>query len=231
MEAQPVDTKHISVPFLGTAGSANGIDAIADRLRKAGKHPLAYAPWSDKYPSKASVQFAITFGNDSLYLQYDVAEPVVQAAYGKNNEPVYQDSCVEAFFSFDGGESYYNFEFNCIGTVLAAFGRSKTSREFLPDTVLQQLKSQSIVRKEGGVWVNWEFTVAIPYSAFQYHPVTSLQGQQCRANFYKCGDNLPEPHFLCWSPIQSMEPNFHLPEFFGTLSFASEAENIREYRS
>jgi hypothetical protein len=46
-----------------------------------------------------------------------------------------------------------------------------------------------------------------------------MKGKKCRANFYKCGDDLPEPHFLAWNMINTEEPDFHRPEFFGTLEF------------
>jgi hypothetical protein len=39
------------------------------------------------------------------------------------------------------------------------------------------------------------------------------------ANFYKCGDELPTPHFLSWNPIEWKEPSFHRPEQFGKLIF------------
>ena len=43
-----------------------------------------------------------------------------------------------------------------------------------------------------------------------------------RVNLYKCGDNLNQPHFLSWSPITLDKPNFHCPDFFGTLIFENE---------
>ena len=51
------------------------------------------------------------------------------------------------------------------------------------------------------------------------HQITNLDGKTVRANFYKCGDKLQTPHFLSWNPIGLEKPNFHCPEFFGTLSF------------
>ena len=91
---------------MDTTVDKDNINAIADWLSKAGKQTLSHAPWQDRYSCFVEVQFAIAFGNDSIYLQYDVVEPVVQAAYGKNNDPVHRDSCVETFISFDEGESY-----------------------------------------------------------------------------------------------------------------------------
>ncbi len=40
-----------------------------------------------------------------------------------------------------------------------------------------------------------------------------------KANFYKCGDELQTPHFLSWNPIEIEKPDFHRPDFFGTLRF------------
>ena len=35
----------------------------------------------------------------------------------------------------------------------------------------------------------------------------------------KCGDDLTVPHFLSWNPIKTEKPDFHRPEFFGTVKF------------
>ena len=43
--------------------------------------------------------------------------------------------------------------------------------------------------------------------------------KEIKANFYKCGDELQTPHFLSWNPIQIEQPDFHRPDFFGTLEF------------
>ena len=61
--------------------------------------------------------------------------------------------------------------------------------------------------------------MAIPLSIFIHHSFSSLSGKEGRVNFYKCGDQLPVPHFVAWNNIQSAEPNFHLPEFFGEIYF------------
>ena len=212
--------QQLTVPFLHTDNAAPDIGDIASQLSHAPRHHLHFAPWQNAYPYKPSVTFALSYNQEGLYLQYDVKESCVQAAQGKINAPVYQDSCVEFFISFDEGAGYYNFECNCIGTVLAEFGKGKHDREILPESSLAKIRYQSLIRKEKAEeLVNWQLTVAIPYEVFLHHQLAGLQGHQCKANFYKCGDLLPEPHFLSWSNIESPEPNFHLPQFFGTLLF------------
>ena len=44
-------------------------------------------------------------------------------------------------------------------------------------------------------------------------------GDTIKANFYKCGDDMPQKHYLSWHPIRIEKPNFHRPDHFGTLIF------------
>ncbi|MDA0991466.1 MAG: carbohydrate-binding family 9-like protein, partial [Verrucomicrobia bacterium] len=45
-------------------------------------------------------------------------------------------------------------------------------------------------------------------------------GVSWRSNLYKCGDATSHPHWLTWSPIDRPKPDFHVPDQFGTLTFA-----------
>lgn len=212
--------KQLRVFFQEEALGDKPIDLVACRLSEAEKHPLAFAPWEAAFPYRPEVHFSIAYDRNHLYLQYEVKEAYLQAAQGKTNQPVYRDSCVEFFISFDEGASYYNFEFNCIGTVLAEYGTERSGRALLPEAVLRSVSCRSLLRKAKDETArHWELTVVLPLEVFTFHSLQSLQGKQCRANFYKCGDDLPEPHFLAWSDIQSRSPDFHLPEFFGMLLF------------
>jgi hypothetical protein len=127
---------------------------------------------------------------------------------------------VEFFIHFNDDKGYYNFEFNCIGTPLVGFGKSRSERDLLPKEVVGNIQTESFIsRVKVKEAVYWELSVAIPSNVFIYHPIPSLSGQKGRVNFHKCGDQLPVPHFLVWNNIQSAEPNFHLPEFFGEIYF------------
>ena len=120
-----------------------------------------------------------------------------------------------------GEKEYYNFEFNCIGTALAA---KRESRElcthFTSDKMAQIKRYASAGNKPfqemQGIFA-WELLVAIPFS------LLGLEGDNLpktvNANFYKCADNSSLPHYLSWSPIQTKCPDFHRPEFFGELHF------------
>ena len=65
----------------------------------------------------------------------------------------------------------------------------------------------------------WEVALIIPYKVFFKHQIDSLDGKEIKANFYKCGDELQTPHFLSWNALEIDQPDFHRPDFFGTLEF------------
>jgi hypothetical protein len=190
------------------------------QLNSLERHAIDLVPWSS-YPYKPEVSFSITYNDDHIFLKYYVEEKAIRASADHINGKVWEDTCVEFFISFDD-TGYYNLEFNCIGSALAGFGKNRYDRQLLPEEVISRISTQSIIRKTSNNLVHWELSLAIPLDVFVNHSLSTIKGRQCRANFYKCGDLLPEPHFLSWSPINSDEPNFHLPQFFGTLYFAYE---------
>lgn len=194
------------------------LEQISCFLDREEKKLLAFAPWK-AYSYKPQVHYTIAHGRDSIFLKFYVKEQFVAAACGRANDPVYEDSCVEFFIGFEE-KGYYNLEFNSIGTCLAQFGSGRDDRSCLPIESVEKIRSLSMITRNsqpGAVY--WMITLAIPYSTFAFHAITSLSGKQCRVNFFKCGDRLPEPHYVAWTDIKAEEPNFHLPQFFGTMLF------------
>ncbi|MBP5277596.1 MAG: hypothetical protein J6Z18_03800, partial [Prevotella sp.] len=51
------------------------------------------------------------------------------------------------------------------------------------------------------------------------HRLKDISGMSFRANFYKCGDLLPKPHFLSWNAVEIPQPDFHRPDQFGKVTF------------
>jgi hypothetical protein len=177
--------------------------------------------WADQYPYKPDARFRIAHTHDAFLIQYRVDEKSVRAHYGEDCGNVWTDSCVE-FFSMPGGdELYYNIECNCIGTILMAVGTGRENREKASPEYLNMIKRWSSLgnkpfeERKGGC--TWEVALYIPYAAFFKHHITSLDGKKVFANFYKCGDELETPHFLSWNPIDLPKPDFHRPDFFGTI--------------
>jgi hypothetical protein len=191
-------------------------------IKHCDMNPIGYANWSS-FPYKPEVNFLIGHSSSEIYLQYIVKEKYIRAKYTCDNDSVWTDSCVEFFFSPVDDGSYYNLEFNCIGTALLGFGYGKPDRERADIDILKKIKrsstlgNKSIEHSENDF--TWSITISIPINVFYKHSLTSFSGLMCKANFYKCGDELKESHYLSWNPIESPVPNFHKPEFFGDLKF------------
>ena len=184
------------------------------------KNKINQSSWGKVYP-QPSVEFCIVHNNHSVLLQYNVCEEETRAVYSKHNEPVYRDSCVEFFIAFDGEPNYYNFEFNCLGTCLSGYGSGRNNRKALPVELINKIQSQTKIERsvKDGSSLNWQLTLIIPLHVFKYSKIDQLAGQKATANFYKCGDELSNPHFLSWKIIKTPEPDFHQPSFFGELTF------------
>ena len=211
--------KHLSVPYI-KVDDVKALNEISAKLDHVHQELINIRPWA-AYPYKPELAFAMAHGDQGVFLKFYVEEKHVRAVYSEPNDPVYRDSCVEFFVSFGDEKEYYNFEFNCAGTCLLSFGEERVNRIMSGDELIKSIAFRSSIKPANskGSNIGWELTLSIPFSAFQYHEIDSLKGKKCRANFYKCGDDLPEPHFVVWNEIKTEEPDYHRPEFFGSVEF------------
>lgn len=207
------------VPYLPVARYNDGDETLKGLFSAIEPNRLFYEPWPGK-GVKPDVEFKMAYGDDAFFLKYTVSEKHFRAVYKQTNDPVWNDSCVEFFIGFEENGAYYNFEFNALGTPLVGYGINK-QRELLDPALINGIKRIAEVKKnkDGAMPFYWELTLVIPFSVFYKHRFTTSRGAECRANFYKCGDMLPEPHFLCWNNIEAGMPDFHLPQYFGKLMF------------
>lgn len=177
----------------------------------------------EEFRYKPEIKFKIAHCGDQILLKYYVREKSIQAKVSSINGDVYKDSCVEFFISLTSDESYYNFEFNCIGVPHVAFGNGRHNRRLLPVEILQAIKTRSSLgnktfeEKQGDF--SWELFVQIPINCFINNKMDKLSGLSVKGNFYKCGDELSEPHFVTWNPVKTANPDYHRPEFFGNILF------------
>ncbi|MBW3545112.1 MAG: hypothetical protein KY428_05825 [Bacteroidetes bacterium] len=211
--------KQLEVPFLQNLDSSTPIEKIADSLNGLQKYAIDMAPWRD-FGYKPEVSFALAHSNDCLFLKFFVTESFLRATYCNTNDPVYKDSCVEFFIAFNGEAEYYNFEFNCLGTCLAGYGTMQNNRRLLPEAVIANIKSLATIKRENTntkTLFSWQLSLLIPIKTFCMHALTGLKEAKSSVNFFKCGDDLPNPHYLSWNAIEATEPNFHLPQFFGEM--------------
>lgn len=185
-------------------------------------HKINKLNWKESYPYAPDVKFIIGHNNKEVFLRFFVHEQSVLAKVTENNGEVWTDSCVEFFISFDD-TGYYNFEFNCIGTMLLGFRKEKDKCTHAGKEIIDAIERYAslgvIPFQEKHEDTSWELAVKIPIKSFFKHSLTSLSALKAKANFYKCGDNMSVPHFLSWNAIHNPTPNFHLEKYFGDIDF------------
>ena len=175
--------------------------------------------WKDDFPKSLPVTVRVAHDGETLYLYYTITGEALRAANTEDFGSVWEDSCVEFFMQRDGESTYRNFECNVLGALLSALHESREKGVQLTQGVQSVIRHSTIChRYEDGRQVSdWNLYLEIPKKAMGFGGDESLSGQKIGANFYKCGDKTPEPHFLSWNPIDLPRPDFHVPRFFGLL--------------
>lgn len=208
----------LQIPYREIVLESFTYHALSQQMEILPWQPIAHVNWS-AFPYKPEAHFQIAHDNQRIFVHYAVEEEFVKAQYVRINEAVWEDSCVECFLSFDGKVSYYNIEFNVLGTGLIGAGsRIKEERVRLEPKVTATIQTATSVVQVNGR-KKWHMILVIPTTVFVNDRIEALSGMTAHANFYKCGDGLPMPHFLSWNKIDSPTPNFHLPDFFGEIVF------------
>lgn len=172
---------------------------------------------------RPEVQVRLFYTDEHLHVQFRTYESNPTITYYNMNDEVYKDSCVEFFVQPlpEQDERYLNFEKNAAGTLLLGLGKGR-ERNRLTDVDPSLFNIQTMLDlKDVQGKTYWQLQYAIPFTfikehfpAFEANPGTNL-----RANFYKCGEEVPEPHYGCWNLIESDQPDFHISTFFGHLEF------------
>ncbi len=188
-------------------------------------HTISNQNWENQYPYSPEVRFRIAYSKEEIYLQYNVREKYIRAQYKEDEGSApYKDSAVEFFVIPGENDSiYYNLELNCIGVGTFAGGPNRKERSRFGKDVLSQIRRASTLGSEGfdtkAGDFEWQITIALPIELFSLNQIAPLSGRSVKANFYKCGDELPEKHYLSWNKVGTEKPDFHRPEFFGILLF------------
>ena len=175
-------------------------------------------PWaalaSPDYRPATSARVANDAESLSVFMETDETELRAEArGFGY----VHTDSCMEFFLSPDPASSsdYLNWEFNPAGAMYLSIGKNRHERAIISDKNYPELFQLKTATHSKG----WNLEYRIPLSFLRrFFPLLELRpGHTMRGNFYKCGEKTARPHFGCWSPIDLPQPDFHCPDFFGTL--------------
>jgi hypothetical protein len=192
-------------------------------------HVDKFHPQSSNHHPKTEAK--LLYDEKNLYVIFRVEDHYVKAVYPQYQDPVYNDSCVEFFVMPDQMKGYFNFEINCIGTMLLYYIENPTriadgfeKYDLVPQELVSQMTIFHSIAGKGKVEIEtpieWYIEYNIPFSLFEAYlgHLNRREGTIWKGNFYKCGDQTSHPHWASWSPI-GKHLNFHQPDYFGSLEF------------
>ena len=176
--------------------------------------------WADTFPFCPETSVELSNNHETLFLTFRVKGEQVRAVTTEDQGPVWEDSCVEFFCRVPGEKRYFNFETNCIGAMVASHrvSRGEDIVRLTPEEMSRIRRHCTYPREavEASSPCDWEVSLEIPLSLI-FRNRQPVFPQPLEANFYKCGDKTPQPHYVSWQPIPLPKPDFHRPEFFGEI--------------
>ena len=212
--------KTLQVPIQNVSLYETISDKVKVLLEAGAVAEIDQVNWKDEFPKKLQVTVRVAHDKESLHLLYAVVGEQLRAVNTNDFGSVWEDSCVEFFMQRESQKGYINFECNVLGALLSRKHESRDKAVSQSDEVMSSIFRSSTInhRYMNGKQVSdWTMYLEIPKNALGFTESESLAGQKIRANFYKCGDETPEPHYISWNPIDLPQPNFHVPQFFGIL--------------
>ena len=181
--------------------------------------PIDEAPWGRDASDATKAQAQIAYDSKGIHLRFAAQEFPILSTKEKMNDSVWQDSCLEFFFSPmpQSDPRYFNFECNPLGAIYLSIGYDRQKRELIH---LLDHREYFCIRTEVEK-DRWSVSYTIPFEFVRqyFSGFKPDEFHLMRGNFYKCADALTPPHYLSWNPITWETPDFHRPECFGTLRF------------
>lgn len=181
--------------------------------------PIAHFAWMNNgFCPTTFAQLAWTPA--SLEVRLWSHEQEILRTFTEHQSSVCDDSCLEFFVNFTplATSDFFNFEVNPNGAMLSAFGPPRYNRTPVD---LDHWAPQMNICPQIIPQVGWGVTFSIPWTLVNnFEPsFVPKAGALAVGNFFKCGNDEPRHHYGMWNPVDVPRPDFHRPEFFGTLVF------------
>jgi hypothetical protein len=170
-------------------------------------------------PAKRHAEVRLCWCNEGLLVRFNCQqhEPLVVAEHPVTDHKTIglwdRDVC-EIFVATDSSNPHRYFEFEAaptgewidLGILITETGK-ETEWDYSSGMkgVARVVPEQIVV----GMLIPWSERVPKP-----------IVGVEWRVNLFRCVGSDEATRYLAWRPTRTPEPNFHVPESFGTLRFA-----------
>ncbi|MBO4940788.1 MAG: carbohydrate-binding family 9-like protein [Clostridia bacterium] len=162
------------------------------------------------------VEFNVCYSSEGFHVHFTAYEKNPKAIATKHFGMVHLDSCLEWFVVFDPEhcDRYFNFEVNPNGAMNVSFRKDRYEKIDLTEEDLLMLGIKTEIFDN--YWTA-DYTVTFDFIKKYIPDYEFKSGMTLPANVYKCGDETEFPHWGCWCMVDREKPDFHKPEYFGTM--------------
>ncbi len=177
-----------------------------------------------------TTQFRLVHDGKNIYGIFRVDDVSIIATHTEYNSSVCTDSCVEFFCRTSPEKGHFNYEMSYTGAHLNYYVRDcrRTEHGFADYTEMPwedaekmplKVSNPSVVNPARIGKETWYAMFQMPVDVMEKYcgPIGDLSGQTWEANLYKCGEALPNRHWIEWQEVHPL--NFHQPDQFGTITF------------
>lgn len=207
------------------------IDGNWDKPQWKKVQPVTLTNWMGEKPKFFPVtQAKVLYDDQNVYVIFRAEDNYIKAVETKDNGRPYLDTCAEFFFTPDVNvaKGYFNFETNCIGAALIRYqlGGSKGVKWWSQEDIdkierVTSFPARKVIDHEITTPTTWTIEYRIPFEVLEKYMtvVKPAPGVKWRANFYKLCGTKSDEQYITWSVVENPKPEFHLPQFFGTIEF------------
>lgn len=176
--------------------------------------PIDNHLWLDKVDISCTAQ--VCYDENAMYVRMTAKEKNIRAEENGVDGMPCLDSCLEFFFRpYADSMRYIDIELN--PNCCMWMGYRDEENELIRIEEPSSILGAKAERTADG----WEVLYEVPFALVRkYFPdFAPKSGYKMPANFYKCGDLSVQKHYIAWNKIEIEEPAFHVPEWFGDVSF------------
>ena len=184
-------------------------------------------PWW-KEGEKEQTEVKMLWDKNFLYIAFKCKDKHIWADHYNTNSNTCQDDCAEIFWNPNPEKSlsFYQFEINCIGTVLSTYYNFEDQGKSGIHTIMVPHVGQTIqgtVNNDQDIDKGWIVEIAVRFSDYpELSPkLNPSAGDIWRVGLHRCGGKIDFQHSQ-WSPSQTPTPEFHRPQDFGIVVFSSQ---------
>lgn len=169
---------------------------------------------SDFYDIPVYAQIA--FQEQGFLVKFTVKEKNPRREQTEHLSFVHEDSCVEFFVNFlpEHSDHYINFEVNAAGAMNVAF---RTDRHNCVPLTLDEINSFQITPEIHNDFWSVQYTIGYDFIKKYYPGFDIADCDYIIGNLYKCGDKTARAHYVTYFKVDTEQPDYHRPEYFGKL--------------